>query len=278
MGLLGWGEAPLDPLPPARALGASAEGTAALEALSPRSSRAASLPDERKLAVFCDFDGTFLVQDVGSTLAKNHMPERREALWSRYESGELTPWAYTQELLDGFALAEDELDAFLETIELDPGAVPLVSWCGEHGVPFEVLSDGFDRNLRKIQSINGVDFAFRANHLEYVDGRWSIGPGHPSDTCGCGTGTCKGTIIGAYRAAHPDSLCVHVGNGRVSDLCGARAADWGFARLGKSDTLGPALEACGEPFRYFQSLHDVVRCLEALRLGEPMPGRNGELP
>ena len=42
------------------------------------------------LAVFCDYDGTFAKQDVGSTLAKRYAGERRGALWERLSRGELT--------------------------------------------------------------------------------------------------------------------------------------------------------------------------------------------
>lgn len=242
--------------------------------LPPHGSSTHVLAGARTLAVFCDFDGTFLEQDVGSTLARRHMPERRDRLWARFESGELGAWEYTQELLDGFALPESELEAFLETVTLDPGSRELVAWCHDRGVPFEVLSDGFDRNLEALQRLHDVSFEYRANHLEYVDGRWRISPGHPSSTCGCGTGTCKGDLIAAHRAEHPEALCVHIGNGRVSDLCGARAADLTFARRGEKDTLGPMLEDSGEPFTWFDTLKDVVDCLEAVRSGLPLPLRD----
>jgi 2,3-diketo-5-methylthio-1-phosphopentane phosphatase len=228
------------------------------------------LAGARELAVFCDFDGTFLLQDVGSTLAKTHIPGRRDRLWARYQSGELDAWGFTSLLLDGFELPESVLDAFLESVELDPGSRALVTWCEDRGVRFEVLSDGFDRNLEMLQRLNEVRFEYRANHLRYEAGRWRIRPGNPSETCGCGTGTCKGTIIGEYRALHPNALCVHIGNGRVSDLCGARAADLTFARRGPDDTLGPALEECGEAFCWFDSLNDVVAALEAVRGGRPI--------
>jgi alpha-galactosidase len=222
----------------------------------------------RKLAVFCDFDGTFLIQDVGSTLAKTHIPERRDLLWGRYESGEFTPWEYTHELLDGFALPEQTLDDFLRSVQLDPGSKALVSWCDEHDVPFRILSDGFDRNLEMLQRLNDVEFEYSANRLAYEGGLWRIGPGHPDPTCGCGTGTCKGGIISRFRDSHPDALCVHIGNGRVSDLCGARAADWTFAREGEKDTLAPALLEHGEPFSLFRTLNDVVETLAAIHAGK----------
>jgi 2,3-diketo-5-methylthio-1-phosphopentane phosphatase len=235
--------------------------------LARRTSEIRSASGARRLAVFCDFDGTFLIQDVGSTLAKTHLSVQRDRLWSRYESGELTPWEYNEELLEGFELPESELEDFLASTELDPGSKALVAWCREQGVPFLVLSDGFDHNLDRLQSLNGVEFDYRANRLVYRGGRWSISAGHPDPTCGCGTGTCKGGIIRRFRERHPDALCVHVGNGRVSDLCGARAADITFARDGEKDTLAEALLEEGEPFLSFGNLHDVVEALSAIHAG-----------
>ena len=232
--------------------------------MGPHESSIQRLDGSRSLAVFCDFDGTFSIQDVGSTLARLHIPERREQLWGRYESGELTAWQYTHALLDGFALPEQELDAFLRGVELDPGSRTLVAWCNEHQVPFRILSDGFDRNLEALQVIHDIHFAYSANHLVYERGVWSIAPGHPSSSCGCGTGTCKGTIISRSRAEHPESFCVHIGNGRVSDLCGARAADLTFARSSDKDTLAPALLERGEHFVPFENLFTVVEVLEQL--------------
>ncbi|MEZ4291133.1 MAG: hypothetical protein R3E53_11600 [Myxococcota bacterium] len=87
--------------------------------------------------------------------------------------------------------------------------------------PLRILSDGFDWNLERLQSIHRVHFDFMANHLEYEGDVWRISPGRPNPACGCGTGSCKRGIISAYRAANPGAFCVHIGNGRVSDLCGA---------------------------------------------------------
>ena len=135
------------------------------------------------LAVFCDFDGTFAVQDVGSTIARRYAAERRPALWERLVRGELTPWAYNLELLEGLPVPEAELDAFLASVELDPGAESLVGWCKSKGAPFRILSDGFDRNLDRLQTLTGVGFEYDANGLVYRDAAWSIRPGHPNPAC-----------------------------------------------------------------------------------------------
>ena len=210
------------------------------------------------LAVFCDFDGTFSVQDVGSTLAKQRLGERRAQLWAEYEAGGQTAWEYTAKLFQGFELPESELQAFLESIELDPGAAALVAWCAQRDVPFRILSDGFDYNLERLQAIHGVRFEFTSNQLQYAEGRWQIAPGGPDPSCGCGTGTCKQSIISAFRTAHPGAYCVHIGNGRVSDTCGAIAADLAFAK----ETLAEELERRGEPFVAYHDLNQVRAELE----------------
>jgi len=252
------------PLPPRPALGAPAfesDDEGMLRAsLAPHGSLLLRVHARIDLAVFCDFDGTFAVQDVGSTLAKRHAGDRRPALWQRLVRGELNAWQYNMELLDGLRLPEAELDAFLRTVELDPGASALVRWCEERNVPFRVLSDGFDRNLDRIQQLTGVRFAYDANRLWYENGAWRIAASAPDATCSCGTGVCKRGRIRAFRSLHPGACIVHVGNGRVSDLCGALAADVAFAK----DTLAEALALEGVAYERFATLHDVVAGLERL--------------
>ncbi len=222
--------------------------------LEPHASTILRIRTGPPLAVFCDFDGTFLVQDVGSALARRHVPDQRLHGWERLQRGEISAWEYTVGILDGLPLPEDVVDEFLQGVDLDPGARALVDWCGEQDVPFRVLSDGYDRNVARLQEIHGVRFAFDANRLRYEDGRWRISPASPDAGCGCGTGNCKRGRIDAYRRHHPRVVVVHIGNGRISDLCGALAADVAFAK----GSLAEALEKRGVPFVRFETLHDVI--------------------
>jgi alpha-galactosidase len=257
-------------VPPGVPLGVEAElGTegpretaagAAAVALAPHASSLFRLRVPPPLAVFCDFDGTFAVQDVGSTLARRYAGDRRPALWARLQRGELTAWEYNLELLDRLPVPEHELEAFLRTVELDPGARRLVAFCETRGIPFRILSDGFDRNLERLQEIHGLRFAYEANRLRYEGGRWRIEAVQPDPSCHCGTGNCKARRIQVYREENPGVRVVHIGNGRVSDLCGAEAADLAFAK----GSLAAALAERGRPFERFETLHDVVSHLEAL--------------
>jgi len=173
------------------------------------------------------------------------------------------------ELFDGFDLPESERLAFLDAIEIDPGAPRLVELCREKGWHFEVLSDGFDVNIDHLRARFGVDFDYRSNHLEIGPAGWKLSPGGRPTDCACGTGTCKRRVIEAFREASPDAIVVHVGNGRVSDLCGALEADWAFAK----DTLAPALDAAGRAHLRFADLHEVADDLERwlVRAGDGPP-------
>jgi 2,3-diketo-5-methylthio-1-phosphopentane phosphatase len=226
--------------------------------LRPHQSAVYRIRDARQLAVFCDFDGTFSVRDVGSTLAQQYLSEARAGLWQRFARGELDAWEYAVEIFDGFSFSVDALEDFLTTIELDPGARSLLSWCEAHGAPLRILSDGFDHNLDRLQAIHGVRFEHSANRLRFEGDLWRIEPGNRNPACSCGTGSCKRDHIESWRRRHPGSLCVHIGNGRVSDLCGAEAADLVFAK----DTLAPALDERGVFHHRFETLEDVIVELE----------------
>jgi len=252
-------------LPPFAVLGSREpepdHGTFLRAKLAAHESLCVRVPKHVRLAVFCDYDGTFAKQDVGSTIARRHAGDRRAALWERLERGELDAWAYNMELLSGLALPERALKEFLATIEIDPGARALVAWCEAHGVPFRILSDGFDYNLERLQQLHGVRFAHDSNRLWYEHDRWRIAARYPDARCGCNTGVCKAARIREFRASHPGARVVHIGNGRVSDLCGARAADVVFAK----DSLADELAKQGVAFEAFETLHDVVATLERTR-------------
>jgi 2-hydroxy-3-keto-5-methylthiopentenyl-1-phosphate phosphatase len=70
---------------------------------------------------------------------------------------------------------------------------------------------------------------------------------------------CKRARIEHFRSRHPGVPVVHIGNGRVSDLCGADAADLVFAK----DSLAEELAARGMDYEPFETLHDVVDRLTA---------------
>ena len=217
----------------------------------------------RSSAVFCDFDGTFAVQDVGSTLARRYAAERRgRSSGSGSARGELQPWEYNMELLDGLALPEDELDAFLRSVELD-GRAPAIWSPGARRGPCP--SGSCPTASTAIWTGSRSSTACASPTTPTGSGtRPDAGaspPASPDASCGCGTGVCKRARIREFRERHPGAVVVHVGNGRVSDLCAALASDVVFAK----DTLADELEERGVGYEPFADLRDVIGGLERLQ-------------
>ncbi|MAI79717.1 MAG: hypothetical protein CL917_12300 [Deltaproteobacteria bacterium] len=211
------------------------------------------------LAVFCDFDGTLSVQDVGSQIAQMYLSKPRAELGVLFKEGQIDAWEYAVKLFDGFHFSSQAIHNFLQSIDLDPGARDLLDWCDSRAIPFQILSDGFDYNLNELQVIHDIQFSYRANHLRLEGDIWRLSPGGRNSACSCGTGLCKRTQIETYRQTAPEVLCVHIGNGRVSDLCGAEAADVAFAK----ETLAEALAEREIEYYTFETLHDVILHLQA---------------
>ena len=125
---------------------------------------------------------------------------------------------------------------------------------------FRILSDGFDRNLDKIQQHQQVFFDYDANHLEFLEDRWHVTPGYPDVSCGCGTGVCKKSRIQKFVVENPEVRTVHIGNGRVSDLCASLFVDYLFAK----QTLAEELEERNHRFIKFDTLFDVIDSLDKI--------------
>jgi 2,3-diketo-5-methylthio-1-phosphopentane phosphatase len=249
----------LDPLLGSRSLRGDVHQPIDLE-LAPRESALYRVRRHCSLAVFCDFDGTFVVQDVGKALVRAHAPDLRPALIQRWIRGEITAWEYNLEIFPTLDLPWSEVDAFLRTVELDPGARELVVWCERSAVPFRILSDGFDYNLNRLQILHDLPFRYTANRLDIDSGHWRIQAGCEDPACICGTGVCKRRCIQAFRRQHSDVTIVYIGNGRVSDTCGSLSADVVFAK----DSLAEELERRGVAFEPFTTLRDVLPTLERL--------------
>ena len=91
-----------------------------------------------------------------------------------------------------------------------------------------------------VEGYNDVATVFRSTaegetghahgHLEFLEDRWHVTPGYPDVSCGCGTGVCKKSRIQKFIVENPEVRTVHIGNGRVSDLCASLFVDYVFAK------------------------------------------------
>lgn len=177
--------------------------------------------------ILCDFDGTISYKDVTDTLLDTFGMPGWQALEQRWEKGEIG----SQECMSGqIALlnaSQEELNACLASINIDPYFADFVRHAAMHNVPLHIVSDGLDYAIRYILQANGINnIPIIANQLQQVGERsWSLNFPFYSPHCLKASGTCKCTI--AQKFSHGKFLMI--GDGR-SDFCVSQIADHVFAK------------------------------------------------
>lgn len=199
------------------------------------------------LTILVDFDGTVSLSDtVDDLLARFASAEWRE-VERQWQDG-LIGSARCMKLQTRLITASrEELDAFIDGVELDRGLVSLVRLCDSRGARLQIASDGYDYVIERCLERMGVSCAVAANRLVAVGPRrWDLESPAARRACVSRAGTCKCAVTnnGGY---------VLIGDGR-SDFCAARRADFVFSKGGLT---GYCIER-RIPHQSFQRLDDIV--------------------
>lgn len=212
--------------------------------------------------VFCDFDGTIAVRDVGDKLFRTFAGERAIEIVRRYLNGETNSrQCLTDECNAVESLTAEEFEKFIEQFDLDPFFGEFVEFCRQREIPIAVLSDGLDFYVSRILGRNGfASLPFFANHVEFVrqGSCTKLVPSFPYTDSECQQcANCKRNHI--LTLSGDDDVIVYVGDG-ISDRCPVRYADIVFAK--KS-----LIQYCQQQnITYFEytTFADVQKRLEAI--------------
>src|SRR5437868_11212893 len=94
--------------------------------------------------LFLDFDGTISRRDAVDAILETYADRK----WLAYEEAWRTGHMGSRDCLYAqMALVratKEELDALLDTIELDEDFGSLLEMCSRHFIPVHIISDGFD--------------------------------------------------------------------------------------------------------------------------------------
>lgn len=207
------------------------------------------------VAVALDFDGTITDVDVVDTalvqFSQNNDWLKVEAEWA---AGKISSDECMARQLAGVELSAQELEAYLDSVNLDPGFKHLQAHLAEKSVPLVVLSDGYDLFIKGVFARYGIrNVPFRSNQMRHEDGK--LIPSYPHKAKSCGRcGHCKKATLDEARAfvGH----IIFAGDG-MSDLCALKAADTVFAK-GK---LAKYCQEKGFPHIPYRTLEDVALAL-----------------
>ncbi len=180
------------------------------------------------IRVFCDFDGTVCLQDVGEQFFREYAGEKAEADVRRLLSGEITMHMWLTDLCEAIpSMKHDEFLRYVDQFSIDPHFVGFVNFCKERNIPLTVLSDGLDVYVERIISSAGLSHVpFFANHAEFVGERLKVSFPYTDAECNL-CGNCKRNHM--LNMSADEDVLVYVGDG-YSDRCPVRYADFVFAK------------------------------------------------
>ena len=197
--------------------------------------------------ILLDFDGTVTLRDtVDAVLEEFALPEWHD-VEAEWEAGLIGSRECLTRQVALIRATPEAMDRFVDSIDIDPTFIDLVMMNRRLGTDLEIVSDGFERSVRRIMRRLDFSCPVRANMLLPVDrDRWTLLSPHSKDDCRSKAGTCK-CAVGRGRRS------ILIGAGR-SDVCVAREASFVFAK----GRLADHCEAEGIPHMRIRHLGDVV--------------------
>jgi 2,3-diketo-5-methylthio-1-phosphopentane phosphatase len=129
---------------------------------------------QREFKVFVDFDGTISSEDVGEAVFNRFGDKQKveaiinDLLKRKISSREC--WISLCDLV--YAISADELNDFIDQLEIDKTFHNLVEYCLKKNIELIVLSDGFDYYINRIFNRENLqNLKHYSNHLEIVGGK-----------------------------------------------------------------------------------------------------------
>ncbi|NOY77656.1 MAG: MtnX-like HAD-IB family phosphatase [Calditrichaeota bacterium] len=215
--------------------------------------------NQTKFKIFCDFDGTVAVNDVGNELFGTFATKEWETAVEEWKEGKISSRECLERECAVTTLSQQDLNAFCERNPIDPTFREFAEYCRTQEYPIEILSDGMDRYIQEILRREALDWIpVRSNKMVFIDSV-HIRPEFPywEHTCGV-CANCKGYHL--RNARDGKSLLVYVGDG-LSDRCGVKEADIIFAK----DELIDYCQQNHYDYIRYRNFRDVQHALHALK-------------
>jgi len=219
-------------------------------------------PERKKPVVFLDFDGTITLRDAVDAILETFATPHWLVIEEEWKSGRIG----SRECLDAqmrlVHAKKDQVDALLDSIEVDEGLVTLLETCAAHAVEVHIISDGFDYCIDRIlgrtqlaRHLRGVRIL--SSHMEPDADRWRVDFPSFHQSCGHGCATCKPAMMSLLNSTGAPTI--FVGDG-LSDKYAAASADFVFAK----DRLAAYCRARQIAHSQYNNLSEVAEQVDEL--------------
>lgn len=220
--------------------------------------------EPKKPIVFLDFDGTITQRDAVDAILETFADPRWLEIEDDWKEGRIGSRECLAAQMHLVRATKDQVDALLDSIEIDEGFVKLLETCAARGVETHIISDGFDYCIDRILARPSLNLKARLNgtrifssHLETDRDRWLVDFPSFHQSCGHGCATCKPAMMSLLNRHNAPT--VFVGDG-LSDKYAAAGADLVFAK----DKLAAFCSEQQIAHRQYRNLADVAMQLDEL--------------
>jgi 2-hydroxy-3-keto-5-methylthiopentenyl-1-phosphate phosphatase len=206
----------------------------------------------KKIAVFCDFDGTITEKDNIIAIMKKFAPPEWELLKDDILSERMSIREGVGRLFSLLPSSKKEeiITYAIENVKIREGFADFVKFLKEQNIPLYIVSGGIDFFVHPILETYGPFAGVYCNVAdfsgEYINILW---PNACDEQCENDCGCCKPSII---RSLKEDFYKVVIGDS-VTDLQAAKQADLVIAR----ELLLEKSEEYGLNYREFVTFYDV---------------------
>lgn len=207
------------------------------------------------IIVFCDFDGTVTLQDVGNELFKG--VEDFDKLNKMFKEEKLTIYEYWHMLCRNLPKGTtiDNLRKQSNKFQIDSYFVSFVEFCKLNSIKLYIVSDGYDIYIQEILNLHNIELPVCSNKLidkiEYLEPEFT----NASESCKCYSANCKRNFV--LNKSSENTLKIYIGDG-YSDFCGAAHCDVIFAKK----SLAAYCNENNLPHYNYKTFFDVKRILE----------------
>ncbi|MGS2776624.1 2-hydroxy-3-keto-5-methylthiopentenyl-1-phosphate phosphatase [Robertmurraya sp. GLU-23] len=208
----------------------------------------------KKIAVFCDFDGTITEKDNIIAIMKRFAPPEWEALKDAILSERISIREGVGKLFSLLPSSKKEeiIKYAIENVKIREGFPDFVKFLKEQDIPLYIVSGGIDFFVYPILQAYGPFSGVYCNAAdfsgEYINILW---PNACDEQCQNDCGCCKPSII---RGLKEDFYKVVIGDS-VTDLQAAKQADLVIAR----EFLLEKSKEYGLNHREFVDFYDVIK-------------------
>ena len=183
----------------------------------------------KDLVIVSDFDGTITQKDSLYHFFSEFASEKWLEVEQDWVDGKIGSTDCLEREFELVPYLNEELiDAYTDTIKIDPYFREFNELRKTKGLDFIVVSDGVDYFINRILQKNGIkDIKIISNHGEFIGDKFRLTFPHAASNCARKAGTCKCSVINDLKKLY--KKIAYIGDG-FSDLCCANKVNILFAK------------------------------------------------